>query len=299
MKITHSCPIFITLSWILSLNKRKGLHFLLLCLIIILNKSNANANYSVCDSWNIDFSWTWVIEICNWWSMTGSIIWIENFTWNFVNSDMWFWWNNNNYSNNINVEENLPFWYFNENKRTVIENTFPQNDNTEIWYWWNKYNFNNPEIDIENSFPLWFFDDTKITYINEINPSFDTPTWFLWSYILPKKNSSWKKNIVIEKDTYREFFEEIFFQKIIWNYNRTEKNLFINNLLYFTINWSKLENNEIDEVNKKRIREIINAQNFSYRFESLVNNLKNINNAFEKFENREERFYILKYYLDV
>lgn len=284
--------------------KGRRLQFLLILFFTIFYISNVNANYTVCDSWSINFTWSWVIEICNWWTMTGSIILINDFEWNFINFDMWYWWNNYDFNNSeIDIVNSYPLWYFDENNKTIITKLNPQNDNTVIWYWWNNYDFSNSEINIKNSYPVWFFDTTKITYINNINSSFDTPTGFLWSYILPDKKSSWRRNVVIHKDTYREYFEEIFrlnyyLAVINWNNKQKDYNIFVKNILDLFMNWNEYENKVIDEVVKNRIKLEIEKGEFKNKLTKLVLNLKEINFAFENTKTNSEKFYILKYYLN-
>jgi len=227
--------------------------------------------------------------------MTWSIEWIDSFTWSFINLQTWFWGTNNNYNKNLNIEENFPIWEFTTNKKTKVKNTNPDYT-VPTWYIWTDFNYAK-NTDKNITLPYWFFDSHKTTYITKDNLEFTVPVWFLWNAVIKKKG--WWRKIYIKQYTYKEYFEEVFRNNSSKSGSSSnEYNTFINNLLELLIDNNKDQYEIIDDITKNRINLYIKEnKKFKTNLELLVKNLKDINKAF-KNATKEEKIYIIKYYLN-
>lgn len=262
--------------------------------------SKTYSDFVICDSWNINYDWVTVSEICNWWYESVDISLIESFTWGYVNYDLWFWWNDYNLNLDKNISENFPVWFFDINRKTVLNNVNPE-FSSPVWFIWTAYLDTWIITDIENNFPVWFFDINKKTIILKPNPDFSFPVWYIWDYKVVKK--SWWNHIIIIQDTsYRKFFEDIFKEnidpKFLWKYSKYELELFIENILNLLLESEKDKDKIISETTKNRIRLYIKNSDFNKNLNNLIKNLDLINNAFEIIKDNKQKLYVIKYYLD-
>ncbi len=260
-----------------------------------------NAEKTICDSWNINKNWITLEKICNWWYMTWSIKWVDSFTWSFKNLQTWYWWTNNNYNKDLNLEKNFPTWEFDANKTTKIRNTNPEYT-IPVWYIWTGFNYNK-NLDPIKNLPFWFFDTNHTTYIKNTNPDLSVPVWFLWNAVIEKKTKWSKKKQEENTYTYKEYFEKIFkdnskIQYIQLRYKQYEYDKLINNLLEVLLNWDNKANKVISKETQNRIKLYVENNNeFKEKLSKLVKNLRVINKAFEKVSG-EEKVYIIEYYLN-
>ena len=284
-------------------NKYEKIIFKIMFILFLNIIYSVEAEFRVCDSSIINFNWKTTDEICSFWTQTWSIIWINNFNWEFINYDLWYFWNNRTYFWTSEIKWFLPFWYFDNYKKIVVTKTNFSNDNTDIWYFWTNFSFTWKIIETELLTPLWFFDNTKRTYIKTTNTNFDFAIWYLLDYkiIEVKKNS--KNNDSEILITYRDFFKKIFddnFYIAVQNgvYEKDDYDKFVNDFLDLFFIWSWFENKLVDEKSRNRINQYVENWDFRKTLWKISKNIKEINIAFKTFKEKEERFYIIKYYLD-
>lgn len=270
-------------------------------LSVLLFYSKTNADYIICDSWNINYNWKTVSEICNWWYQSIDISKINSFTWSFIDLDLWYWWTDFDLVVNSNIEENLPMWYFGINIKTKVLTNNPENY-IYIWYIWTKNDYNITS-NLDENFPVWYFDTNTKTKVLNNKPEFSLPIWYLWNVVITKKNWWINNNISpIYSMTYREFFKEIFqkstndsFNNL--NYSESEYNTFIDNLLDLLVNSNQFDEEIIPEETKNRIKFFIQNSDFDTNLNLLMTNLKDINQNFEIQKDQKINFYMIKYYL--
>ena len=269
----------------------------LLTIYILFFTSWVFADFVICDSGNINYNWKTISEICNNWYESLDISIIESFTWNYINYDLWFWWTDFNVDFENNVEWNFPIWFFDWNKETQIKNINPEY-NFITWYIWTANSFSDVIIDLDNNYVIWFFDENKNTVTLNTDSNYSFPIWYLWNHKI-KKKSSWGWNIVIQNDiTYEEYFKEIFIKNInliyFYKYSEYELEKFTDNLVDLLL--EKDSEVIISDVIKRRINLHIENSNFRIYLNQLLENLDDINNAFESTYNRNEKIYILDYF---
>jgi len=260
----------------------------------------------ICDSWDINLKWTTNSLICNWWFESNSIDDIDSFTWSFSDIDSWYWWSVNKYNKSLNIENNLPVWFFNSNKLTKVLSKKPNFSHT-TWFLWTTNSLSN-NINIEENLPAWFFNNNGNTKVLKTNLDYSFPIWYLRNNKFVKKdNRKWKKaNNPIIEITYKEYLESIFKKssriryKKWWYkyYEKSEYDMFIYYLVYLFSNWNNDYNKIISQQAKNRIEWYIeNNPEFDINLWLLVSNLREINYAFEKSTNDIQKLYIIKYYL--
>lgn len=271
----------------------------LVFIFLIFFCSKAYSDFIICDSWNINFEWKTVSEMCNWWYENLDISTIEYFTWSFINLDSWFWWGKQNFEfwNN----ENLPIWFFDANKKTVIENVNPNYD-FSLWFIWTNNSFSWIIINVENNYPVWFFDSNKKTIILKTDLVYDFPVWYIWNFVVKSKWWARSSTPIVKDVSYKEFFYEILKKNInsefLNKYSKKELDLFINNLLDLLLEWEKGSWKIISEESKDRIKLSIKNSNFSDSLNKLIENLDSINIVFKNTNSETQKFYVIKYYLD-
>jgi hypothetical protein len=273
-------------------------------IFVILFWSKTYSDFVICDSWNINYSWKTISEICNWWYENFDISVIEYFTWSYINLNSWFWWGEQNFD--FKKNENIPIWFFDQNKKTIIENINPIYD-FSAWYMGTSHSFSWIFFDVENNNPIWFFDLNKKTIILKTGINYSFPAWYLWNVIINKKNwwiKWWSRSpdILIENISYKEFFHDIFKGNInsefLNKYSSYELDLFINDLLDLFSESDKNLEKIISEDSKNRIKLHIKNSNFNEKFNKLIKNLDLVNDAFKNTNNETQKFYIVKYFLD-
>lgn len=271
-------------------------------LLVLLFYSKTNADYIICDSWDINYDGKTVSEICNWWYQSINISEINSFTWSFIDLNLWYWWIDFDLVMNLNIEENLPMWYFGTNIKTKVLKNNPENY-IYIWHIWIKNDYNIISDVVEN-FPIWYFDTNIKTKVLNNKPEYILPIWYLWNVVIAKKNWWMRNNILpIYSMTYREFFKEIFqkstndsFNNL--NYSKSEYDTFINNLLDLLFNSNQYYQKIIPEETKNTIRLFIQNSDFDTNLNLLMTNLKDINQNFEIQKDQKINFYMIKYYLN-
>ena len=53
-----------------------------------------SAEFMICDNWNINKNGGTINEICDWWYLTGTIDWLNSFSWTYQELEIWSFWNN-------------------------------------------------------------------------------------------------------------------------------------------------------------------------------------------------------------
>ena len=282
-------------------------NFLLICFIFF---SNINLLYSwfiICDSGNINLSWNTEVDICNWWFINSEINNIETFTWKVINYKLWFWWTNNDSTLDIDIENNLPIWLFDNNKRTVVTNSNPKYE-SKVWFLWINNNYN---LDKHNevNLPIWFFNKNIQTFLINSNPDYLFPTWYLWNhtFILKKKKKFSRWINIIDNTTYKEYFILVFkkYSKIKyarWGYKHyeiSEYYKFIENLVNLYGKWYNNYDDKISQNAKNRIEWYIEKDiNFKKNLYKLTGYLREINYSFDNSKNDIQKKYIIKFYLN-
>lgn len=295
--------------------------------VLLINYFSVNADFIICDSWNINIYWTNMDDICAWWYKSNSISWIESFTWNYLYLNTWYWWNNNNYDNLLNIYPNLPIWFFDINMSTVIKNINPEYVN-QIWYLWS-VKILEKNINLDKNLPVWFFDSILSTNIKKTNPEYVVPVWFFWNI---EKNillwwndnntsnsgslnesgslsdtwslgNTWSLNDWIsnnnsnnqsKKITIKEFYINLFKK-----YTVNENDEFINNIVNLLLKYSyKNDYPFISDIEKNRIELYVEKSNFWNNIKKISKNILEINYYFKNSNNDNYKFYLLNYYLN-
>ena len=212
--------------------------------------------------------------------------------------DIWYIESDNHYSYNWNIINKLPTWFFSNNIKTII-NLDDFNFTENVWFLWINHSYNFNSMDSNNS-PVWFFNNTIITKISDSNPIYNTSIWFIVASDLKKNRSS--KNIVNEI-TYKVFIDNILrketnFDYLKFRYNKSEYNLFINNLLWLLMGWNNYDNLIISEDKQNNIMKNIENSDFNENLSILMNNLKKINHGFKYSNDNFNKQYIIKYFLN-
>lgn len=167
---------------------------ILFLFLFFINFNITNSEYIYCDSNNINFDWKNLLDICNWGEQTIEINWISSFSWNLINNIWFFWILNNDFKNN-NV--NLPIWFFDLTKKTLINNIIPKYNNN-IWYIWIEKNIKK-DYNLDDT-PIWFFDNIKNTIILNTRFNYNNPIWYF---------SEYSKYQIIEKEQINDIKNEI------------------------------------------------------------------------------------------
>lgn len=253
-------------------------------------------DFIVCNTDNINFSWTWSDTICLWEYYDLNIQNLEEIDKKPDSFDLWYFWNDFELFFSENYILNL--WYFDEYKTSKITNKNPEYNWIDIWYIWNTF-----ELKVENNFiqAYWFFDENRQTYINNQNISFLFPIWFLWMYEL--KDDKKATIFIPKKISYRDYFYEKFYSEWLvyflnWRYTKSSYNKFINNLLDLLINENELQDTILNDKDIARLDLEISKWNLKPKLEKLISNLEEINNWFLNLKTREEKLYMIKYFLN-
>lgn len=286
---------------------KKIVNVFLFLIIFFSYYSDLYSWFIVCDSWNINLSWMIDSEICDWWYQSNNIEKIESFTWSFSNVNSWYWWNKNADFGDNNIEENLPAWFFDLNKKTKISIESPEYL-FHVWFIWtaNKY-LNN--VNIKENLPVWFYDQIRTTKTINSNPEYNFPVWYFWNnqIIVENKKSGRRAYNPIIKITYKDYFEAIFkkytrLKYIKWwhkHYEVSEYDKLVYNLVYLFSKWNEDYNKVVPQMSKNRIEwHIENNPEFKEKLWLLVLNLREINYAFDNTTNDVQKFYIVDYYLN-
>ncbi len=234
-------------------------------LIIAINYFSVNADFSICDSWNINVNSNSIIEICNWWLL------INSFTWelagNYINNNPWFWWNIESFNSvlNINIDNNI--WFFDNNKSTIIT-----------------------KINPESNFAIWFINEFNMNLFNS------------WTNdIINNIENTWSLNWINIKDYYNNLFRKYSEDKYenLW-ISKTEYDEFINNLLDLLIS-SSYDNNKqlINNNDIKIIEKNLEKYNFPKNILKLLSNSREINNSFSLMPELNKKYFILSFYLNL
>jgi len=183
-------------------------------------------------------------EINDLWNIYKNINEIDWYKWNFSNNDLWFLWTKYLF---ISKDWKSIYWYFDENKRTVIKKIdidflsklwFLGRDNSFSWNildlsivkWYFDENKRTviKKIDIDfllklwflgsdNSFTWnildlnitkWYFDENRKTIIRKINPEYNFYLWYLWNVKINTIINWWNTNKVIKSESYKYILEE-------------------------------------------------------------------------------------------
>lgn len=240
--------------------------FCINCLFFVVN-----ANWEICDLWTINFLGNNFDEICNWWNKVSNFTSITNLFWSYININLWFFWTNNiKKIDYLDIQNNYPTWYFDNNTKTKISSVNPKHS-TPVWFLWLNNSKNLLNLNINDNYPTWYFDNNTKTKISSVNPKYITPVWFFQTY-------SWqildfRLNKILDENI---LDENILDNNILVDNNILDDNPILDNNIQvddnILVDSNILVDNFIDKTSKSKVPNIvynIEKQNYLTVIESL------------------------------
>jgi hypothetical protein len=249
--------------------------FLLILYFLFLKENSFS--YEINDSWNIYKN----IDNIDW------------YKWEYWNNNLWFLWINNN----VLIDWKTVYWYFDKNKKTVVKK-IDIDFLYDLWYLWNinSVDFNNIDFEIIK----WLFDKNKTTKIIKTDAEYNFYLWYLWNVKIQKSITWRKKDKVLRSKSYKWLLYEYLSLNLLTyalenNISLNEFNKFISNIIELIIqdNDIILYWNDIEEAKKEIVK-----TNFLINMKVLVKKSKKINFYFKNLKTKQEKIYLLYYYLN-